>query len=54
MLNKTVTGDKSWVPHYQPQSKRTSIQWKHPSSPTHSTKKFKVMPSAGNVMLTAF
>jgi hypothetical protein len=52
MLNRIVTGDKSWVHHYQPTSKRASMQWKHPSSP--STKKFKVTPTAGNVMRTAF
>jgi hypothetical protein len=32
MLNKIVTGEESWVHHYQPESKRTSMQWKHPSS----------------------
>jgi hypothetical protein len=29
-------------------------QWKHPSSPSRSTKKSKVTPSAGKVMLTVF
>jgi hypothetical protein len=52
MLNRIVMGDKSWMQHYQAESKHPSTQWKHPSSP--STKKFKVMPSAGKVMLTAF
>jgi hypothetical protein len=54
MLNRTVTGDKSWVHHYQPKSMPASMQWKHPSSPSRSTKKFKVTPSAGKVMLTVF
>jgi hypothetical protein len=40
------------VHHYQPESTRASMQWKHPSSP--SSKKFKVTPSAGKVMLTVF
>jgi hypothetical protein len=54
MLNRTVTriGDESWVHHYQPEPKRASMQSKHPSSP--STKKFKVTPSTGKVMLTLF
>jgi hypothetical protein len=39
MLNWIVPGNESWVHHYQPESKRASMQWKHPSSP--STKKFK-------------
>jgi hypothetical protein len=38
--------------HCQPQSKRASVQWKHPSSP--STKKFNVTPSAGKVILAVF
>jgi hypothetical protein len=54
MLNRIVTWDESWVHHYQPKSKCASMQWKHPSSPSHSTKTFKVMSSAGKVMLTVF
>jgi hypothetical protein len=50
MLNRTVTGER--VHHYQPESKRASVQWKLPSSP--STKKFKVTLSAGKVILTVF
>jgi hypothetical protein len=38
MLNRIVTGDESWVPHYQPKSKHTAMQWKHITS--LSTKKF--------------
>jgi histone-lysine N-methyltransferase SETMAR len=52
MLSRIVTGDKSWVHHYQPKSKSASMQWKLPSSP--STKKFNVMPSAGKVMVIVF
>jgi hypothetical protein len=52
MLKRIVTGDESWVHHYQPQLKRTSVQRKHPSSPT--AKKFKVTPSAGRLCLPCF
>jgi hypothetical protein len=52
ILNRIVTGNKSLVHHYQRESKRASMQWKHPSSP--STKKFKVTPSAGKVVLNVF
>jgi hypothetical protein len=31
--NRIVTGDKSWVHRYQSDSKRTSLQWKHPNLP---------------------
>jgi hypothetical protein len=40
MINRIVTGDESWVHHYQPESKHASVQWKHPSSP--SAKKLEV------------
>jgi hypothetical protein len=54
MLTRVDTGDESWVHHYQPKSKSSSVQRKHPSSP--SAKKFKVMsmPSSEKVMLTVF
>jgi hypothetical protein len=52
MLSRTVTGDESWVQHYEPEKKRASMQWKHPASPTHKT--FKLTPSHGKVMLTVF
>jgi hypothetical protein len=54
MLNRIVTGDESGVHHYQHKSQHASVQRKHPSSPSLSTKKFKVKPSAGKVMLTVF
>jgi hypothetical protein len=34
MLNKMVTGDESWVHHYQRDSEVASMQWIHPSSPS--------------------
>jgi hypothetical protein len=52
MLNNTVNGGESWMHHYQPKSKHTSTQWKLPISTP--IKKFKVMPSAGKVMVTTF
>jgi hypothetical protein len=47
-----VTGNESRMHHYQSKSKCASMHWKHPNS--LSTKKFKVTPSAGKVMLTVF
>ena len=38
-----VTQDETWVPHYDPETKHESVQWKHTSSP--SPRKFKVQPS---------
>jgi AraC-like DNA-binding protein len=31
-LHRIVIGDKSWVYHYEPESKRQLLQWKHQSS----------------------
>ena len=51
-LHRIVTGDESWVCHYGPESKRQSMQWKHPLS--QASKKFKTQASAGKDMLTIF
>jgi hypothetical protein len=51
-LKRIVTGDKTWVHHFAPESKRQSMEWKHPGSPVK--KKFKCQPSAGKAMLTLF
>ena len=47
-----ITCDETWVHHYTPESKRSSMQWKHVSSP--SPKKFKMQPSAGKIMACVF
>ena len=39
ILERIVTGDETWIHHYEPESKRQSKEWRHPSSPT--PKKFK-------------
>jgi hypothetical protein len=49
MLTRIVTGDESWVHHYQPETKRASM---HPASPAR--KKFKVTPSSRKVISTVF
>ena len=43
---------ETWVHHYDPETKILSMQWKHKGSPT--PKKFKVLPSAGKVLLSVF
>jgi len=52
ILERIVTSDKTWVHHYDPESKRQSMEWRHPSFPMQ--KKFKRQPSAKKVMLTLF
>jgi hypothetical protein len=51
-LQQIITGDETLIHHYLPETKRKSMQWKHPSSP--AAKKFKTQPSAGKLMLTIF
>jgi histone-lysine N-methyltransferase SETMAR len=51
-LDNIVTGDETWVHHINPETKRNSMMWKHPSSPT--AKKFKMTASAHKVMATVF
>ena len=51
-LSRIVTGDETWAHHYEPESKRQSMEWRHPQSP--KKKKFKTTASAGKVMITVF
>jgi histone-lysine N-methyltransferase SETMAR len=49
-LSCIVTGDKTWVHYYEPESKRQSMEWRHTSFPAKI--KFKSASSAGKLMLT--
>lgn len=51
-IDRIVTQDETWVHHFDPESKKQSMQWKHPGSPP--PKKFKRVPSAGKVMASIF
>jgi len=51
-LASIVTGDETWVHHYEPESKRASMEFRRKGSP--SPRKFKTFPSAGKLMLTVF
>jgi len=52
ILERIVTSDETWVHHYDLESKRQSMKWRHPSSPAQ--KKFKRQPSGKKVMLMLF
>jgi len=45
-LDRIVMQDETWIYHFDPETKRQSMVWKHTSSPT--PKKFKVIPPAGS------
>jgi hypothetical protein len=49
-LFNIVTGDESWIHHFDPEEKRLSMQYMHTSSPC--PKKFKTMPSVGKILLS--
>ena len=49
---RLVTGDETWLHHWDPDTKKESMQWKHPCSPP--PKKFRIQPSASKVMATVF
>ena len=51
-LQRIVTGDETWVHHFEPESKRASMEWHHHTSPR--SKKFKSQQSAGKVMMIVF
>ena len=51
-LERVVTGDESWVHHFDPESKVQSMEYQHKTSP--SPRKFKVIASARKVLLTIF
>ena len=52
LKRRFVTGNETWIHHYDPETKEQSKQWKHQQSPP--PKKFKVKPSAGKIMSTIF
>jgi histone-lysine N-methyltransferase SETMAR len=51
-IARMVTGDETWIHHWDPETKQESMQWKHIDSPP--PKKFRTQPSAGKIMATIF
>jgi hypothetical protein len=51
-LQQSVTGNKTWVLHYETANKHQSLEWKHTSLPR--SRKFKRRPFVSKVMLTLF
>ena len=49
---RLVTGDETWLHHWDPDTKKESMQWKRPDSPP--PKKYLTQPSASKVMATVF
>lgn len=51
-LQRLVTGDETWIHHYDPESKQESMEWRHSGSPPPV--KFRSQPSAGKLMASLF
>jgi [histone H3]-lysine36 N-dimethyltransferase SETMAR len=51
-IDQIVTGDESWAHHFDPENKRQSMEFRHLGSPP--PRKFKVVASAGKVLMTIF
>lgn len=51
-IERFLTMDECWVHHFEPETKKQSMQWKHTFSPP--PKKAKVVSSAGKVMASVF
>jgi hypothetical protein len=52
-LDHIVTGYETWVSHFTPVSKRQSLEWQHPPSPS-KLRKFKQTLSTRKIMATVF
>ncbi|UYV80470.1 hypothetical protein LAZ67_19000256 [Cordylochernes scorpioides] len=54
-LDQILTGDEGWCYHYDPSTKRASMEWKRGDSPRpKKKKKIRSQRSAGKVLLTIF
>jgi histone-lysine N-methyltransferase SETMAR len=51
-LDMIVAGDETWCPHFQPETKKRSMQWKHANSPP--PKKFMGTVRSSKIMVTVF
>ena len=51
-FSPVVTMDETWMPMFNPETKRQSVQWKHTDSPP--PKKFRVTASAEKIMVAMF
>jgi len=51
-LSRLVTMDKTWLYHYDPETKQQSMKWRHSGSTC--PRKFRVQKSAGKVLASIF
>jgi len=51
-LSRLVTMDETWLYHFDPETKKQSMEWRHKGSP--HPKKFRVQKSPGSVLVSIF
>jgi len=51
-LSRLVTMDKTWLYHYDPETKQQSMEWRYSGSPR--PQKFRVQKSTGKVLASSF
>ena len=49
---RLLTMDKTWLYHYDPETKQQSMEWRHSGS--HQHRKFRVQKSAGKILASTF
>ncbi|GFS79997.1 histone-lysine N-methyltransferase SETMAR [Nephila pilipes] len=52
VLDTIVTGGETWIQHFSPESKCSSLQWKHSTFPTET--RCRTVSSVGKEMMTLF
>jgi len=52
VLSRLLTMDETWLYHYDPETKQTSVEWRHNGSPR--PKQFRVQKPAGKVLTSIF
>jgi hypothetical protein len=48
-LSQIVTGDETWIHHFEPETKRQSMEWYHPACPQR-----KKITSTSKIMIIVF
>ena len=52
LFERLIMGHETWIHHYEPESKKRSMQWRHTTSP--KPKKFKSQKLVGKIMAIVF
>jgi hypothetical protein len=45
-LSRIIIGDETWAHHYEPETKRQSMEWNHPQSPRKKSSRHLLPPAS--------